>query len=407
LPALTRASCPAGYSVELGQLEKLDERGVILSTGQFIRFLATMCAGVVQATLVNGPKTNESGCTISPTDCWAWGLTVGQYYRLLAAIFVVLAIPIFFMREVSSKHIPTHTFREHGHELWETLKNPTTLYLLIFVSGNAALSQLTPITYNYVQYTLVNLTNLQGGVQVIVTYLATAMGVKIFQVFFLNRNWRTTLYLSMATMQVMGLLWILVYWDIGGLLNPWFTIFITVNQSLAAGLSQVLFSMAVIELAKPGQEAITYELIVSVANAALTVTVVLATQLLTPFSSVSCAEGGADDDGTCKHAQVNTYSEHTYRESHGPARFTKYSLACLGIGLCSLLFFTPFLPRTKAECAEWKLHGESGKFWLSRTTTGLCSSFIATLMVGYVLIASVAILNPATSCLPEFGGGGC
>ena len=37
--------------------------------------------------------------------------------------------------------------------------------------------------------------------------------------------------------------------------------------------------MAVIELAKPGQEAITYELIVSVANAALTVTVVLATQL--------------------------------------------------------------------------------------------------------------------------------
>ena len=46
--------------------------------------------------------------------------------------------------------------------------------------------------------------------------------------------------------------------------------------------------MAVIELAKPGQEAITYELIVSVANAALTVTVVLATQLLSPFDSVTC-----------------------------------------------------------------------------------------------------------------------
>ena len=77
----------------------------------------------------------------------------------------------------------------------------------------------------------------------------------------------------------MGLAWLAVYYDAAGLLDGWFTIFIQVNQALAQGLSQVLFSMAVIELAKPGQEAITYELIVSVANSALTVTVVLATQL--------------------------------------------------------------------------------------------------------------------------------
>ena len=43
------ADVPAdGYSVELGQLEKAHERGIILSTGQYIRFLATMCAGVIQ-----------------------------------------------------------------------------------------------------------------------------------------------------------------------------------------------------------------------------------------------------------------------------------------------------------------------------------------------------------------------
>ena len=35
-------------------------------------------------------------------------------------------------------------------------------------------------------------------------------------------------------------------------------------QSFAGGLSQVLYSMAVIELAKPGQEATTYELITTV-----------------------------------------------------------------------------------------------------------------------------------------------
>jgi hypothetical protein len=139
--------------------------------------------------MVNGVSTNASDCEISALRCWSWGLTVGQYYRVLAVIFAVLALPIFFMREVSSDHIPLHSFAQHGHALWETLQNPTTLYLLVFVSANGALSQLTHITYNYVQYTLVHLTNLQDGVQVVVTYLAVAVGVKIFQIFFLNRNW--------------------------------------------------------------------------------------------------------------------------------------------------------------------------------------------------------------------------
>lgn len=153
-------------------------------------------------------------------------------------------------------------------------------------------------------------------------------------------------------------------------------------------MSQVLFSMAVIELAKPGQEAITYELIVSVANAALTVTVVLATQLLAPFHSVTCdcevdaddgqgasywrqcgagddgGAGGDDDDGSggggeCLAHQVNTYDKDTYEHTNGPKNFTNYSLVCMAIGIVSLFFFTPFLPRTKQQCAEWKERGVS------------------------------------------------
>jgi hypothetical protein len=57
-------------------LEKEDERGVILSTGQYIRFLSTMFAGVMQATLVNGKDTNADGCPVNALNCWGWGLTV-------------------------------------------------------------------------------------------------------------------------------------------------------------------------------------------------------------------------------------------------------------------------------------------------------------------------------------------
>ena len=141
------------------------------------------------------------------------------------------------------------------------------------------------------------------------------------------------------------------------------------------------------------------------------VTVVLATQLLSPMNAVTCSENpdGIDDDGDvhCTDGQVNTYSIKTYNNDNGPYHFTKYSLVCLAIGLVSLIFFTPFLPRTKAECAEWKQLGLSGKFFLSPYSTGLASSIIAFVMVGYALVASVAVINPATACLAAFGGGGC
>lgn len=57
-------------------------------------------------------------------------------------------------------------------------------------------------------------------------------------------------------------------------------------QYFAQGISQVLYSMAVIELAKPGQEATTYELIVTVGNSAILLNGILSTQLLTPMKAL-------------------------------------------------------------------------------------------------------------------------
>ena len=349
---LMLADVPAdGYAVELGQLEAENERGVILSTGQFIRFLATMFAGIIQATMVNGESTNAPGCEISAMKCWSWGLTVSQYYAFLLVIFVVLALPIFFIREVSSDHIPIHSFAEHGRALWETLKNPTTLFLLIFVSTNAAFTRIAPITYAYVQYTVVHLTNLQSGMQVVMIFLAVAIGIQIFQKRFLNRNWRTTLYISLGLGQAFGLIWIMVYWNVAGFLNSWYTVLINISQALIVGVCQVLYSMAVIELAQPGQEAITYEIITSVDNAAFRLNALITTQLLTPFDSVICYSG-EDDDGACAANQVNVYSIDAYNDSDGPARFTRYSVVCFGISYVSLILFTPFLPSSKVRKTE-------------------------------------------------------
>jgi hypothetical protein len=120
------------------------------------------------------------------------------------------------------------------------------------------------------------------------------------------------------------------------------------------GIIQVLYSMAVIELAMPGQEATTYELIITVGNAALTVNGIVSTQLLFPTNSVGCS----DDDSNCPSDTVVLNSKTSYDNSNGPARFTTYTLILVAIAIVATFVFTPFLPKSKEECHEWRKLGE-------------------------------------------------
>lgn len=139
--------------------------------------------------------------------------------------------------------------------------------------------------------------------------------------------------------------------------------------------------MAVIELAKPGQEATTYELIVTVGNAALTLNGIIATQLLTPLNAVGCL----DDDG-CPSDTVNLNDEQSYRDSAGPKRFTNYAIVLFCISVTACFIFTQYLPRSKIECYEWKMKGE--ELGTSRKR-GYLTLFLATVTIA----VSIQLVN--------------
>ena len=406
---LMLADVPAdGYSVEMGQLEKEDERGQILATGQRIRFFVGIIAGIIQATLLNGPDTNHPDCPISAGKCWSWGLTPNGYYGLLFVLLFMLCIPIYYLEEPSAKNMPLHTLAHHKQLLWDTLCNPTTLYLLIFVVGNGALSAMAPITQTYTQYKLIGLTNFQSGIMSILTNLATMAGIITFQKYFINWNWRYTQYISLLLSANLGLLWLFVYYDVAGLMDPWFTIFLQLNVALSQGLAQVLFAMAVIELAKKGQESTTYEMIVSVANSASLISVIISTQLLTALGSDTCS------GNNCSPDQVDISSVETYTTTNGPNRFTNYTFLIYGINLLGMTIFTQFLPTQKKQCAEWKAAGNtfidsSNPFiaFFTQERVGYASMIVASSVILYNVAASAMLLDPETSCLKAFGGSGC
>ena len=398
------ATVPAdGYSIELGQLEPLEQKGQILVTGQRIFFAFCVVAGFIQTLLVNGPTTNDVTCKVSWDGCWTWGLTPNQYYALLFVLVLLLTAPILALKEKRpppSFHV--HTPRELLGEIWATMHNLTTLNILIFVTGIGALTNFTSQVNIFLQYYVISLTNVQAGIDNISTYAALVLAIYLFQTHLINRSWRTTQLCSVIFSATLGLLWIPAYYNLGGLRNAWYTIFIDLDQSFVTGLTQVIYGLAVMELARPGQEATCYELVVTVGNAACALSVIFATQLLSPFGVVGCT---SDDDGmaNCGENSVNVHSAAAYEASNGPHRFTVYSCTLIAITVVCAVVFVPFLPRGKAECHEWRRMGEA-RPWKPRpyVTLALC---VAVVIYGFA--AAVLLLLPTTSCLAVVGGEGC
>lgn len=218
-----------GYSVELGQLEDDSQRGQILATGQRVRFTFCIIAGVIQTLLLNGPSTNDPDCQTSFAHCWSWGLSINGYYGLLFSMVFVLTIPVWWLKELDSSAVPLHSLKEFFSEIWITLQNLTTFYLVIFVIFIQGFCNFTSNANITLQYYLIKLTNFQAGIDTVTTYMALVAAIWIFQRYMIRWNWRYSEYLSVCSAAGLGLLWILAYYDVGGLMNPWFTIFIDLD----------------------------------------------------------------------------------------------------------------------------------------------------------------------------------
>ena len=125
--------------------------------------------------------------------------------------------------------------------------------------------------------------------------------------------------------------------------------------------------MAVIELSAPGMESSSYELLVTCGNSATFLNGIVSTQLLTPTNTASCSS----DSGGCGASSVCTTDEQCFDDSDGPWRYTQYCLIISGISVGACLLFTPFLPKSKEQCHEWRVIGEQAGESVTRARVAL------------------------------------
>lgn len=119
-----------------------------------------------------------------------------------------------------------------------------------------------------------------------------------------------------------------------------------------------------IEVAPVGLESTTFELIATIANAAQLLKNILATQLLEPLNCLACLDSLEKCDVS---SSVSVASRTDFESSDGPMRYTFYAITITSISIVATVIFTPFLPKSRKQCEEWRLQGCAAVVQLSYT----------------------------------------
>jgi len=403
-----------GYTVELSRLESPKQRGRILADGQLCRFTMSGFAGLVQSFLLNGPSTNPPG------EGFEWGLTVSQMYWMLFFICAPsLGVSFYFFRERQpgggehsdrgrandsersdrkreddeddasspetspkssrSYHDENVTMRKLFGMVWEVMHNVTVLMIMLWSIGFQVLACAPNKVGTIMQGSVIRLSQLQWGIDNIVSYLLLTIGVWIFKSYLRDVNWRWTQLMTTALIAGLNMLWFVPI--LTDFRNGWFTLMIDGTESLAQGFTQVLISMAVIEIAPVNLEATSYELIISVSNSFIALSSLVWTQLMNPFALADISEENDD--------------------SSADTRMAQYTLLISTANIFGALTFIWLFPASKEECAKWKRKG-------GRSTAAAYGTAIFTFVcITYTLTFSVLNMIPTTACLEIVGGDGC
>lgn len=337
-----------------------------------------MAGGLVQSLLLNGPTTNPEG------KGFGWGLSVSHMYWLLAVVVVVFLSPtLFFFEERSEMAHEVPTMGKQLSAVWDVMHNACLFSIMIWSMGSNVFAGATNRAGSTtIEGKVVQLSQLEVGLDNVTTYLTLCIGIYLFKRYLINYNWRWTQLWTTTLLALLNLMWLVPILCRSGMCrSPWFCISIDSSEQFVQGITQVMISMAVVELAPVGLEATTYELLISVANSFITLNVVVSTQLMSPFSL----------------AKVDKANETTEDDTH----MAQYTILISCINVVGALVFVWFFPSGRLQCHGWKAMGGHNK------KIAIAATIFASVSLIYAFVCCIMGVLPSTSCLQFVGGDGC
>jgi hypothetical protein len=295
---------------------------------------------------------------------------------LILALFLLPVIPItwFFIGEEKSPGVP---FKTYLAEFWELLQT-RAMYQVIgykFLSGvfdNSIWVASDPVSGYWIKVTNFNdkLQSIIGNGVFVVTLIATGK---------YHWNWRYMTIITMISIIALdSIVTMLSVWDV--VRSQWFWLGVPIVENLPSGISFIIGTYVVVELAGMGNEGAVYGLVTTVSN------------LSSPFASTIFKNINSAFDVTNADVQADT---HHVRMQVTYTIWISYAAKLLS--LC----FLPLLPAQKAQTQELRRTGGKSKAMGALT---IAYVFFA---LCWSLMTNVLSIFPETKCLRIAGGRGC
>jgi hypothetical protein len=214
----------------------------------------------------------------------------------------------------------------------------------------------------------------------VLSALVTALGMWVTKTYLLNVSWRKTLIICIIAMALLVYVPAVLI-DMAVVRSQFFFGGAVLGQQAVLGIFFIVSSLAAVEVASPGSEAITYALLTTVGNLTLPLTSLASANIASLFDT-HAPDGHLRDDDHARHQMLGL------------------DTTILVIQLCAIapVFI---LPNQKQEL---KRLIESGK---SSVTIANIVTVVLILCMAWSLVGSLLQIFPSTACLEIVGGSGC
>jgi len=230
-----------------------------------------------------------------------------------------------------------------------------------------------------------------------------------------------------------GVFQFVMIYNVGGFgQTGWFFVFGNNILAIIQGVSQVLSSLAVVEIAPKGFEASIYEFLTTMHNAGITLNLNIMGLLQPVFHVNEIVDNGYNCQKSCQMPGTSVCS--TEMTDDGQVAMNSngnpicgYNSSCdaidswqkacdhdntlmaiatgftMAVNIVGVVLISFMIPRDKKDCKDWL---EAGGCWKS-VQIGVLGSVVGWGSLFFSLTVSFLSIIPGTTCLPIAGGSGC
>ncbi|GAB9465778.1 Folate-biopterin transporter [Globisporangium polare] len=354
--------------VELAQREPLAVRGTTQSTIYSTRTFFQAVGSLVTGFAFNGKE-------------YGGDFDFSLSFPTLMLILAILLLPImpitwFFIKEEKRERA---SFRQYISELW-TLIQSRAMYQIIFYNFfSNVFAYFSYTASSPIQRHMVHVDPINSTISDVIGSLLTMAGILITRKWGLHWNWRWVIVVTgIMVIAVDAICTFVTVWDV--FRNQWFWLGLPVAVNVPGGISFIISTYVIVELANEGNEGAVYGLLTTVSN------------LASPFADTLTKI--ADQHWNMSNERIQ-HDDHAIRMDITKAVILMYAMSVIS------WFFLVLLPKQKAETQELKRSGGSSKIIGAITVVYIAFAFV------WSVSTSIMGIFPSTSCLIIAGGDGC